>query len=101
MPRQPAQLKTSKLVNKVLVKNPMGLHTRPATAIVKLLQNCKSDVTFTYKKETVNAKSILSILMLAAKQNTRITITVEGEDAPEIMEKLVNLFDNEFGESFQ
>lgn len=101
MSRQPAHLKPGKLVSKVVVKNPMGLHTRPATAIVKLLQNCKSDVSFTYKKETVNAKSILSILMLAAKQNTRITISVEGEDANETMDKLVHLFDNEFGESSQ
>lgn len=98
MSRQQTQVKSTKLVSKVLVKNPMGLHTRPATAIVKLLQNCKSDVTFTYKKETVNAKSILSILMLAAKQNTRIMISVEGDDANEVMEKLEKLFDNEFGE---
>ncbi len=95
---QTSPVKNGKLVNKVLVKNPMGLHTRPATAIVKLLQNCKSDVTFTYKKETVNAKSILSILMLAAKQNTRITITVDGNDAHDTMEKLVQLFDKQFGE---
>jgi phosphocarrier protein len=76
----------------------MGLHTRPATAIVKLLQSCQSDVSFTYKKETINAKSILSILMLAARRNTTITITVRGSDAPETMEKLVSAFDNKFGE---
>lgn len=98
MKRQTVELQKAKLVNKVLVKNPMGLHTRPATAIVKLLMSCKSDVQFTYKKETVNAKSILSILMLAAKQNSRITITVEGEDAVDTMEKLVKVFENQFGE---
>lgn len=87
-----------KLVNKVQVKNPQGLHTRPATVIVKLLQNSKSQVAFTHKKETVNAKSILSILLLAAKKNCRITITVEGLDATETMEKLVAAFDNGFGE---
>ena len=76
----------------------MGLHTRPATAIVKILQNCQSDVTFAHKKEEINAKSILCILMLAAKKNSLITITVDGEDAKEIMEKLEYAFDNEFGE---
>jgi phosphocarrier protein len=82
----------------VKVKNTMGLHTRPATSIVKLLQNTKSDVTFTHKRETINAKSILSILMLAAKKDSKITITVEGEDAEHIMESLVAAFENEFGE---
>lgn len=74
----------------------MGLHTRPATEIVKLLQNSKSYVSFTYKRETINAKSILSILMLAIKQNSRITITVEGEDADFTMDRLILAFDNGF-----
>lgn len=92
------QIKKTKLVSKVVVKNQMGLHTRPATTIVKLLQNCKSDVQFTYKKDTVNAKSILSILMLAARKNSRITITVDGFDASDTMNKLINAFENQFGE---
>lgn len=87
-----------KLVRKVQIKNRMGLHTRPATTIVKLLQNCKSDVFFTHKQETVNAKSILSILMLAAGKNSKITISVDGEDADLTMEKLVEAFENHFGE---
>lgn len=87
-----------KLVRKVQVKNQMGLHTRPATSIVKMLQSCKSDVFFTHKKDTINAKSILSILMLAARRNAKITISVEGEDAPVIMDKLVDAFENQFGE---
>lgn len=84
---------------KVQVKNQLGLHTRPATTIVKLLQSCKSDVTFIHKKEKVNAKSILSLLMLAARKNSKITIEIEGEDASPTMEKLVEAFDNHFGEN--
>jgi len=87
-----------KLVNKISVKNPLGLHTRPATVIFKILQNCKSEVLFTHKKETVNAKSIISILMLAATKNAKITITVNGEDAEETMHQLMSAFENRFGE---
>lgn len=87
-----------KLIHKVQVKNPLGLHTRPATIIVKLLQNCKSDVFFSHKRLSVNAKSILSILMLAAKKNSRITISITGDDADETMSKLVEAFENQFGE---
>lgn len=87
-----------KLIRKVRVKNKQGLHTRPATAIVKLLQNSKSQVRFTCRRETINAKSILSILMLAATRNSFITISIEGEDAEETMEKLVAAFETQFGE---
>lgn len=87
-----------KLIRKVQVKNQLGLHTRPATAIVRLLQTSKSEVFFSHKSETINAKSILSILILAATKNSKITIQVEGEDADETMEKLVEAFENQFGE---
>ena len=87
-----------KLSCKVKVKNPLGLHTRPAAAIVKMLQSLKSSVFFTYKNETINARSIMSILMLAAKKNSQIVITVEGEDADSAMEMIVQAFENQFGE---
>jgi phosphocarrier protein len=76
----------------------MGLHARPATLIVKLLQHSKSDVTFTHNQEKANAKSLLSLLMLAAEKDADITIDVEGEDASYTMEKLIEAFDNQFGE---
>ncbi len=87
-----------KLVCKVKVKNSLGLHTRPAAAIVKLLQPSKSSVLFTYLGETINARSIMSILMLAAKKNSSITITMDGEDAQTTMDHLVEAFEAEFGE---
>lgn len=87
-----------KLVRKVKVKNSLGLHTRPAAAIVKLLQPRKSTVLFTYKEETINARSIMSILMLAAKKNAQITITIDGEDAEMAMDLLCRAFEEEFGE---
>ena len=87
-----------KLVCKVKVKNALGLHTRPAAAIVRLLQPHKASVLFTYRDETINARSIMSILMLAIKKNSQITLTVEGEDAEETLVKLVTAFESEFGE---
>jgi phosphocarrier protein HPr len=87
-----------KLVSKVQVKNSMGLHTRPATEIVKLLQRYNSNVFLTYKKETVNARSILGILMLAAGRNSNLTITVDGDDAEEVLKMLIAAFAMGFGE---
>ncbi|MGA8165385.1 MAG: HPr family phosphocarrier protein [Waddliaceae bacterium] len=88
-----------KLEKKVRIKNKLGLHTRPATVIVKLLQDVKSSVRFSCRRETVNARSVLSILMLAAKKNSQITIIVDGEDATVTMEKLIAAFEAGFGES--
>jgi phosphocarrier protein HPr len=87
-----------KLSCKVKVKNTLGLHARPAMVIVKLLQGCRSAVSFTHKKDTVNARSIMSILMLAACKNSQITVTVEGEDAEETLGRLIDAFEGQFGE---
>lgn len=88
-----------KLEKIVQVKNPLGLHIRPATVIVQLLQNVKSSVKFSCRRETIDARSVLSILMLAAKKNSQITIIVDGEDATMTMEKLVAAFEAGFGEN--
>jgi phosphocarrier protein len=87
-----------KIIQKVKINNDLGLHIRPAASIVKMLQQKKSSVYFTYKKETVNARSIMSLLMLLAKKNAKITITIEGEDAKETMKELVKAFEEQFGE---
>ena len=87
-----------KLSRKLRVKNALGLHARPATVIVKLLQGTSSQVWFTYRKETINARSIMSILMLAAAKNSLITVAVDGDDAQETMQKIVEAFDGHFGE---
>jgi phosphocarrier protein len=87
-----------KKTTKVLLRNTLGLHIRPATEIVKLLQDVKSHVTFTHRQQSVNAKSLINLLMLAARQNARITIDVEGEDAQQTLEKLVCAFEDRFGE---
>ena len=87
-----------KIVSKTKVKNSLGLHTRPAAVIVKILQPKKSSVFFRTKHETINARSIMSILMLAAKKNSVIEIIVEGEDAEVTMQHLLHAFETEFGE---
>lgn len=77
-----------KLSEEVQVLDRMGLHTRLATEIVKLLQYYKSCVNLTYKKLTINARSILGILMLAARYRAKIRVTVDGEDAQEVLSKM-------------
>ena len=80
------------------VKNPSGLHVRPATYIVRLLQNFQSKVTLTYKGESINARSIMGIMILAAPKNAKISVNVQGVDASQALAKLVEAFDTQFGE---
>ncbi len=87
-----------KLTHKVKLQNSLGLHIRPATAIVKLLQPYEASVHFTYKKMTINARSIMSLLMLAAKKNAQILVTIDGSDAKITMDALLEGFANRFGE---
>lgn len=88
----------SRLEATVKVKNRSGLHVRPATYIVRLLQNFKSKVTLTYKGESINARSIMSIMILAAPKNAKILVDVEGIDAYQVLKKLVDAFETQFDE---
>jgi phosphocarrier protein HPr len=89
-----------KITHRLKVVNELGLHARPAATIVKILQNVKSDVSFTCKGETINAKSIMSILMLAIKKNSMIKVVVQGKDADYVIDRLVTAFKNKFEGSY-
>lgn len=81
------------------VQNKLGLHVRPAATIAKLLQKRKAKVTLTYKGESVNARSIMSIMILAAPKNAKLKIEAVGSDAKETLRDLLQAFDNKFGEN--
>ena len=87
-----------KISCKVKVKNPQGLHARPASAIVRILQESCCEVYFTCRKEKVNARSIMSLLTLAASKNSTIFIEMEGEDAELTLAKIVKAFESQFNE---
>ena len=80
------------------VRNKLGLHVRPATQIGKILQKRKAKVTLTYKGQSVNACSIMSIMILAAPKNAQLKIEVEGSDARLTLEELLSAFTKTFGE---
>lgn len=85
-----------KCVEKTKVLNKSGLHIRPATQIVKILQRYKSSVVFTTKKSTINARNLMEIVMLALKQGHELIITAEGADANETVASLLKAFESKF-----
>ncbi len=87
-----------KLSCHITVKNELGLHARPASMIVKMLQDARASVHFTLEEERVSARSIVGILMLAAAKDSVLKVDVEGEDAELVLRKLVWAFDRGFEE---
>ena len=65
---------------KHLIADPMGMHARPAGMLVKACAGYASKVTVTAPTGTADAKRLMGIMRLAAKQGMELTIAVEGAD---------------------
>ena len=87
-----------KLQRQTEVINRLGLHARASAKLVKSAGRYTSSIQIGTDSETVNGKSIMGLMMLAATQGTTMTITIEGEDAESAMRDIVGLFENRFDE---
>ncbi len=83
---------------KVVIKNPTGLHLRPAGILCKEAMQFKSHVTFKYRENTANAKSVLSVLGACIKSGDEIEMVCEGEDEEEALEAMIAAIENGLGE---
>jgi phosphocarrier protein len=82
-----------------LVQNKMGLHARPAALLVQTANRFPCDVTLVKDGQTVNAKSIMGVLMLAASKGSTILVQAEGQSAQACVQAISDLFDRGFNES--
>lgn len=87
------------LTEEVVVINPLGIHARPAAALVQKVLPFESEVYLCFNGNRVNAKSIMGLLTLAAIQGARLTVSCKGPDASAAMQSVKELFANGFGES--
>lgn len=83
----------------VEVKNEHGVHARPATKLAQVAAKYTSSITVINSGMEADAKSVISIMMLAAVKGTMLTIRVDGEDEADAVKDVVNLFDGLFGEA--
>lgn len=79
--------------------NALGLHARAAAQFVKVANRHKADVSVECEGQSVNGKSIMGVLMLAAAQGMKVKVRCSGEDAPACLEELQQLIANRFGEA--
>ena len=87
-----------KAARTVEILNERGLHARASAKFVKLANEFDAEVTVTRDGQTVDARSIMGLMMLAASLGTEISIVAEGDDADEAMTAILALIDAKFGE---
>ena len=83
---------------KVTVKNPTGLHLRPAGILCNEAMKYQSQITFVYDGGMANAKSVLSVLGACVKCGDEIEFCCDGEDEAEALHSLVTAIENGLGE---
>ena len=82
----------------IKIMNPTGLHLRPPGHLCKEAMKYKSKITFEYRGNTANAKSVLSVLGACIKSGDEITLICEGEDEREALQSLIAYIDSGLGE---
>lgn len=82
----------------VTIINKAGMHTRPASNIVKIASRYKSDFFIIKNGYSINGKSIIGVMTLAAEQGSTLTLRFEGEDEEKSAKEVIKFFEEGFGE---
>lgn len=82
----------------ITIINKLGLHARASAKFVSTAARYQSQIHVTKDSQTVNGKSIMGVMMLAANKGTTITMEINGPDEEQMTHALVQLIDNFFGE---
>lgn len=81
-----------------LIINKLGLHARAAAKFVTTASGYQADISVSRDGRTVNGKSIMGVMMLAAAKGTEITINAVGDDAEAALNAIGSLINDYFGE---
>ena len=82
----------------VVIKNKAGMHTRPASLLVKLASKFKSEFYIIKKGFQINGKSIIGVMSLAAECGSKLTLRFEGPDEVKASDEIIKFFNEGFGE---
>lgn len=83
---------------KLKIVNKLGLHARPASLIVQTAMKFSSNISIIKDESTIDGKSIMGIMMLAAGCGSELIIRIDGSDESNAMETIEELFNTGFGE---
>ena len=82
----------------VTIINKAGMHTRPASNIVKIASKYRSDFSIIKNGYKINGKSIIGVMTLAAEQGSTLILKFEGEDEEKASVEVIKFFEDGFGE---
>jgi phosphocarrier protein HPr len=88
----------AKIIKELTVTNKLGIHARPAAMFVKTANQFECDIFVERGGETVNGKSIMGLMMLAAGPGSKLTLHAEGKDAGRAAAQLEDLVKHKFFE---
>ena len=80
------------------VANKLGIHARPAALFVKTANRFRCDIFVEKDGETVNGKSIMGLMMLAAGPGSKVTVHANGQDANQALAEIETLMLRKFDE---
>jgi phosphocarrier protein len=80
------------------IKNRLGLHARAAALLVQMVAKFDAEITVSKDDQTVNGKSILGLMMLAAGQGSSIEVCAQGPDAEAALDAIAALIEARFKE---
>ena len=86
------------MTREVIVPNALGLHARAAARFVQVAGRFAAQIRVTRDGRTVDGKSLMGVLLLAASRGSMLTISAEGPDADVALDALAALVDSGFGE---
>jgi len=84
--------------SEITIVNKLGLHARAAVKLVELASTFNSKITLARGAKSVNGKSIMGVMMLAASKGTVVEVIAEGDDEVLALEKIKGLVLQRFGE---
>ena len=87
------------ITREVTVRNKAGVHTRPASMIVREAARFSSEFFIRKDGYEINGKSIIGVMTLAAEQGATLDLLFEGDDEAEAADALEALFERGFGEA--
>jgi phosphocarrier protein len=82
----------------VTIINKAGMHTRPASTIVKIAAKYKADFFLSKDDFQVNGKSIIGVMTLAAEQGSKLLLKFDGPDEEEFSKEMIDFFERGFDE---
>ncbi len=86
------------IARNTIVKNELGMHARPASTIAKLAADSRADIWLCVDANKVDATSVIDILTLCAVKGTQVLVEIEDEADVNILEQIVDFFEDGFGE---